>query len=118
MKICAFIIIELICLFGFVVVFLCFCFVWFCLVLFGFVWFCAKFSLVRVESFLEVKTLSLKSDASLSELQTKLSQLWSKPLESLSFFTAEGQPLETEEKWQELRSSSHIEAGNGMRWPW
>ncbi|CAL1136663.1 unnamed protein product [Cladocopium goreaui] len=65
-----------------------------------------------------VKTLSLKSDASLSELQTKLSQLWSKPLESLSFFTAEGQPLETEEKWQELRSSSHIEAGHGMRWPW
>ena len=39
-----------------------------------------------VESFFEVKTLSLKSDASLSELQTKLSQLWSKPLESLSFF--------------------------------
>ena len=56
-----------------------------------------------------MKTLSLKSDASLSELQTKLSQLWSRPLESLSFFTAEGQPLETEEKWQELRDSSHIE---------
>lgn len=104
MKICTFIIIELICLFGFVVLL-------FCLVLFGFV-------LSSVWSFFEVKTLSLKSDACLSELQTKLSQLWSKPLESLSFFTAEGQPLETEEKWQELRSSSHIEAGNGMRWPW
>ena len=101
--------------------FCCFVVLLFCLVLFGFVWFCLVlfgFVLSSVWSFFEVKTLSLKSDACLSELQTKLSQLWSKPLESLSFFTAEGQPLETEEKWQELRSSSHIEAGNGMRWPW
>eukprot|EP00434_Breviolum_minutum_P013026 symbB.v1.2.011475.t1/scaffold770.1/size163962/11 len=57
-----------------------------------------------------VKTLSVKSDASLLHLQTKLSQLWSKPLDSLSFFSAEGQPLETEEKWQELqRGPSPIE---------
>eukprot|EP00438_Fugacium_kawagutii_P025581 Skav215577 [mRNA] locus=scaffold2748:94123:102439:- [translate_table: standard] len=52
-----------------------------------------------------VKMLSLKSDASLSELQAKLCDLWSKPLESLTFLTAEGLSL-TEDKWQELLPGS------------
>ncbi|CAK9063742.1 unnamed protein product [Durusdinium trenchii] len=60
-----------------------------------------------------VKNISLKGDVPFPELQKKLAELWSKPLDSLSFFTTDGQLLDAE-KWQELQlGKGPIEAPDG-----
>ena len=61
----------------------------------------------------QVKNISLKGDVPFPELQKKLAELWSKPLDSLSFFTTDGQLLDAE-KWQELQlGKGPIEAPDG-----
>ena len=49
-----------------------------------------------------VKTSSIKGDSTLQQAKLQLAQVWCRPVESLDFFAADGAPLDSEEKWQDL----------------